>query len=112
MDHRRVDVIWVWAGRIMLVGLTTFATAASSAWGALSDRVADNSESVEVLRSTQFTTQQAAELEGRLVSRMQEPPRWLTESVGRLERAAERIDLTVSEMQQRLVRLEATLDKR
>lgn len=112
MDQRRVDIVWCWAGRIMLVGLTTFATAGASAWATLSDRVSDNSESIEVLKASQFTANQGHALESRLVARMAEPPRWLTESVGRLERAAERIDTQVAGIQERLVRLEATLEKK
>jgi hypothetical protein len=111
MDQRRVDHIWVWAGRIMLLGLTVFATTAASTWSDLQKTVIQNSQQIEVLKSGQFTASQGHALEARLVARMQDPPRWLTDSVGRLERAAEKIDAQVEGIQERLARLEATLKK-
>lgn len=111
-DARKADMIWTWAGRAMLVALTAFAGRALSAWDDLAVRVAENQNAIRVLELNQFSAEQGRQLESRLMARMEEPPRWLTESVGRLERAAERIDTQVEAMRERLVRLEATLEKK
>lgn len=111
-DARKVDMIWMWAGRVMLVALTAFAGRAFSAWDDLAVRVVENQNAIRVLELNQFSAEQGRQLEARLMARMEEPPRWLTESVGRLERAAERIDSQVEAMRERLVRLEATLEKK
>lgn len=111
-DARKVDMIWTWAGRAMLVALTAFAGRAFSAWDDLAVRVVENQNAIRVLELNQFSAEQGRQLEARLMARMEEPPRWLTESVGRLERAAERIDSQVEAMRERLVRLEATLEKK
>lgn len=110
-DARKVDMVWTWAGRAMLVALTTFAARALSAWDDLAGQVASNQNAIRVLEVNQFSADAGRQLEARLVARMAEPPRWLTESVGRLERAAERIDTQVEAMRERLVRLEAQLEK-
>ena len=111
-DARKVDMIWTWAGRAMLVALTAISARMFGAWDDLAVQVQLNKDSIRTLELSQFSAEQGRQLESRLMARMEEPPRWLTESVGRLERAAERIDTQVEAMRERLVRLEATLEKK
>jgi hypothetical protein len=96
----------------MLVVLTTISARMFGAWDDLAVQVQLNKDSIRTLELSQFTAEQGRQLETRLMARMEEPPRWLTESVGRLERAAERIDTQVEAMRERLVRLEASLEKK
>ena len=112
MTARRVDVLWCWAGRIMLVALTLFAGRAVTAWDDLSGQVNANARAIQILELSQFTADSGRALEARLMARMEEPPRWLTESVARLERAAERIDTQVEAMRERLVKIEAGLERK
>jgi len=109
---RKADLIWTWAARGMLVILTTISARMFGAWDDLAVQVQLNKDSIRTLELSQFTAEQGRQLETRLMARMEEPPRWLTESVGRLERAAERIDTQVEAMRERLVRLEASLEKK
>lgn len=108
---RKIDMIWTWAARAMLLGLTILSSSLVTSWEDLRGQVEANKDAIRTLEASQFSADAGRALERRLLERMEEPPRWLTESVGRLERAAEKIDAQVESMRDRLVRLEAQLQK-
>ena len=109
MNERIAQRAWTIFGRVVLVALVPLATCSYDGWRHVSMQVQNNSQAIDQLRMIGFTQEQGLLLGQRILSKLAEPPRWLTDSVSRLERAAERMDQQVAGMKERLARIEEQL---
>lgn len=111
-DKRRLsDVAWVFVGRVVLVSLVPLGTCSLTSWNEMSTAVAENQREIQSMKLLGFTQDQAAALEARIMLKLESPPRWLTDAVLRLEKAAERMDDQVTAMNTRLVRIESKISE-
>lgn len=95
------DKAWQMAGRV-LIAVAIPSLAAFGAWlGELHSRVDANASKIALFEHVQFTREMGYAMEARLVTQMQQPPRWLTDAVLRLEKAIEKLEVKVAELEKK-----------